>query len=239
VLEPDRDPDFTSSVEERARGATLLAQCVAWLGGAEALDRAVLRWTKDEIVESNGAQHRSHDLTLLAPDGSTRRESAWNDFFSHDVLTPRDAFRLEAGGVRTLAPSQRRALERRLYRDVIGLLQARHRDDFVVASPGAGVLHIRCDGTTHELAVDPASGAIRAHACTGWSERLRYGALRRTFTQWTEAGGLRVPSAWEETCAGEAQAPTDRLAGGWRLEVLDAAPPQSFTRPAPPAAADR
>lgn len=212
---------------------------MAWLGGAEALDRAVLRWSKDEIVESNGAQHRSHDLMLLAPDGSTRRESAWNDFFSHDVLAPRDAFRHEAAGVRTLAPSQRRALERRRYRDVIGLLQARHRDDFVVASPAVGVLRIRCDGTTHELEVDPASGAIRAHAFTGWGSGMRYGALRRTITHWTEAGGLRVPSAWEETFRGEAQDPTDRLAGGWKLEVLDAAPPQAFTRPAPPAAADR
>lgn len=236
MLEPDRDPDFTSSVEERARGATLLAQCVAWLGGAEALDRAVLRWTKDEETETDGTRNRSHSATLLAPDGSLRTEYAWNDFFSHDVLTPRDAFRHEAEGVRTLAPSQRRALERQRYRDLIGLLQARHRDDFVAASPSAGVLRIRCDGTTHELDVDPASGAIRAHACTGWSERLRYGALRRTFTQWTEAGGLRVPSAWEETFAGAAQTPTDRLAGGWKLAVLDAAPPQAFTRPAPPAA---
>ena len=238
MLEPDRDPDFESSEEERARGAALLAQCVEWLGGAEALDRAVLRWTQDEETESDGVRNRSHSATLLAPDGSLRTEYAWNDFFSHDVLSPRDAFRHEAAGMRTLAPAQRRALERQRYRDLIGLLQARHRDAFVAASPAAGVLRIRCDGTTHELEVDPASGAIRAHAFTGWSARLRYGPLRRTFTRWTEAGGLRVPSAWEETFAGEAQAPTDRIAAGWKLEVLDAAPPQAFTRP-PPAAAGR
>ena len=238
MLEPDRDPDFTSTNEERARGAALLAQCVERLGGADALDRAVLRWTKDEIVESAGGKDRSHELILLAPDGSTRQEFAWNDFFSHDVLAPRDAFRHEAAGVRTLAPAQRRALERRRYRELIGLLQARHRGDFVSASPADGVLRLRCDGTTHELEVDPASGMIRAHSFTGWGGGMRYGALRRSFTQWTEAGGLRVPSAWEESFRGEPQDPTDLLAAGWKLEVLEAAPPQAFTRPPPAAAGD-
>lgn len=231
MLEPARDAEFENSEEERARGAALLARSVEWLGGAERLDGAVLLWTKDERSESDGAQHRSLERMLLAPDGSTRRESAWDDRFSHDVLTPDDAFRLEPGSVRTLAASQRRALERRRYRDVIGLLQARHRPGFVSASPTDGVLLIRCDGTTHRLEVDPGDGAIRAHSCTGWSAGMRYGALRRSFTHWTESGGLRVPDAWEETFRGEAQDPTDRRADGWVLEVLDAAPPQAFARP--------
>lgn len=236
LLEPDEDPDFASNAAERERGAALLARAVAWLGGAERLDSAVVMLRRDRMVESGGRSVREADVMLLAPGGRTRREQVWDQSGYVTVLAPDDAFEMSPQGLRTLHPAGRRALERRHHRDPIGLLQCRGEAGFVAASPAEGVLRIRYDGVTQEFAVDPASGEIRSQSHLGRNARLLLGAARRDFTRWETVQGLRVPAAWTLTWEGAPESPVDWIAQGYAIEVLDAAPEGAFARPRPAAA---
>ncbi len=231
VLEPDQDPDFASTPAERAAGAALLARAVEWIGGAERLDRATVLFSRQQESESGGVKHYAADALLLAPGGCTRRESAKDADFTVLVLSASDAFQASPAGVRTLHPAQRRALQRRHHRDVIGLLQARALPGFVAASPGPGRLLVRFDGTTQELEVDPASGEITSQTFTGWSSNLMVGRAQRRFRHWQLAGGVRVPTAWDLEFDGKPDQGQDFLAAGYALAVLEAPPAKAFARP--------
>jgi hypothetical protein len=231
LLEPDEDPDFASTAEERARGAALLARAVEWLGGAERLDSAVVLIQRVRTVESGGAQIREADAMLLAPGGRTRREQAFDQSAYVTVLAPDDAFELSPQGLRTLHAAARRALERRHHRDPIGLLQCRGEKSFVAASPAEGLLRIRYDGVTQDFQVDPATGEIRSQAHLGRNARLLLGAARRGFTRWETVTGLRVPAAWSLTWDGAPENPVDWIGQGYTIEVLDAVPEGAFARP--------
>lgn len=199
VDEPRPEVDAASL----AAGRTLAAKAVAAAGGAEAVAAAdgLHLVLAREVAQGERTVSVGSETLLRLGDGSVRRRRWWGDWSEVLVHTAGDGFAVDDEGVRPLAASQLRELERQVAREPLALLRAAQDGDAVLRALGRGSiagleverLELWHHGTTTILGLDPQSGALVATRFRG----RHHGGLETVEQRWSEpraVGALRLPS---------------------------------------------
>ncbi|NQU50495.1 MAG: hypothetical protein HQ519_17740 [Planctomycetes bacterium] len=235
VLEPSYEsaPKTTSATLQRGRDLVDLA--VAWLGGAERLDRAVMQFSQEEWIDWEGKKRRSASFLVIAPNESLRSDSIWDGHTRSQVATASRAYFVDPEtGTRTMQPAQRIAMERKRQRNVLALMQSRNADGFIASADGRVVLggakrvYIWYRGMNHAVDIHPQSGQVLRHSFVGWGPQASIGNIEQTYTNWTTRNGVKIPVAWDSRFDGVKGASKELLAAGYQIEIVDRVPAGTF-----------
>lgn len=248
-LDPDEAPAQGDDAAKK-RGRELIEHAVAAHGGAARIDgmkSLVLLAEWDE--ESNGeTTHRTRGWMLSFPD-DVRYEDHYGDWHSTRVARKGESFTYYGEGkLEDEHASATRDMHRRLAREPLMILRARHRPDFVAVSLGettqaAGLptpppelarerVLVSFDGTRTELSIEKQSGHIVAASYRGRGPRMLYGPLVRRYDDASVApNGVRVPLATSTEFEGVVQ--PARKALKHVVEVDGPVDAQRFARPEP------
>lgn len=211
-LETD-DPKPAGDEAARKRGMELFELAVKAHGGP-AIDAAKsYRQRVDAMVDYRGKPTPNNTaLTIAFPDRA-RDDFTWdNSTSSHAMSGGQGAWIRNAAFDKVMAPSQVRAFQRAINRNLLTILKARTSLDFVAIRTGDANLDgtpvervaVHFGGATSTLSIDPNSGNILAVAFPmQGGERGWYGVTERTFTEWTTASGILLPIAWTSTFDGK------------------------------------
>lgn len=201
---------------------TVLARTIAWAGGDAGLTGVDLEYSRERDVTHGETTYHVVE---------TRSFAGLRDFATHTVYGDDEwALRLEGGAgafddgegrTRPMNETQRRAMLRDMHGDVVAFLHAASTDANATALSldGASKWRVHVDGFTHELEIDTATGAIRAHTWYGVNDALEFGRIRDEFTRWRSVEGVRVPVVWSRSFEGGEPEVVDLEADGWSVNV--------------------
>ncbi len=206
----DRDdpkPSFDRSPAEA--GKKLLEKLAAWCGGAERIDAAEwYREVVEQVVASGGQNYDNKRVFAVRhPDGIFRSD-AWNkDVWTMTAERNDGTFRRPDGTVQPMNPVQARALERIRDHRLFWILKARKHADFVAGRDaddgGQARLRVWFGGSASTIRLDPDSGKPASIEFVGRGPGAMVGQVKLEFTEFAQAGGLRLPSAWTGTFDGK------------------------------------
>lgn len=237
LLESD---DPAPSGGDSVRGAELAASVVAWIGGAEAIRTArAVEIVQRRKVESGDRTYDHTVSTLLVLPDAVRTVTQWDErVWTRAFRADAGFFQEPDGAVRLMDADQRAEMRRRLDRRLLVMLHHWLAGEAEAVALGADEaisgdrLALRHGGVTLELVVDPASGEPLAARTGGWGgPRATVGQVEHRFTEWREAGGVRVPVAWESWFNGQRDASADKSSEGVEVVANPPVEPAFFVAP--------
>ncbi len=202
VLEqPDEKPETTESSLKRS--AELLAKILEAVGGAEKVD-AVKTYSEATLsptiyqgknVETTRSQH------FAFPD-KVRDDQTWDDLRWSKIRNGESHWFVGSEGeTRGMVANQPVVFEQSYGRNLLYILRARNREDFVAVASGEGLagfkkvefLTVHFGGTTSKLGVDPKSGRVLSISYRGWGPSGFLGEVERYFSDFQIVEGLTLP----------------------------------------------
>ncbi|MHC4947085.1 MAG: hypothetical protein ACYTG1_02325 [Planctomycetota bacterium] len=217
------DPVPAPDDDAARRGRELIEQAVEAVGGAARLDALrTYRLRHVRVMERDGAITTVLRTTTVRFPDSYRRDARSPDGTRGHVATTGAAFFVEPEGNVSMHPSQRAALEKDFAREVLVILRARHRDDFVAAAAGPGraggldveLVEVAFRGATSTLGVDPRTGVVRSIEYRGRGPRRAFGTVKIVFDEFRRVGGLLLPATGVAAFDGEPD-PQRTFTGGF------------------------
>ncbi len=215
IPEPE-GPAVEVTAEGQKKAAELLAKAVDAFGGGERIDAVKNTETATTMAMTTpqGAMPASAKTVVVYPGpaqpGRLRQELTMPMGTMVTVLDGDSGFQQMGPRSRPLPDSVRAETQRSLRRDPVGLLRRRGTEGFTATAAGSEELdggsvelvHVRIDGDSVTLGIDPETGHIRSVAYRG-NMMGRPGQVREVLSDYREVGGLTLPFAAATTLDGE------------------------------------
>lgn len=186
----DSAPPFTA--DQAQRGRALLDRAVQAMGAVDQLRTLEERW-------ETAAEKKKHAAAFVTrawrfPD-IVRRETEYLEWGADGaVIGPSGGAVLGPNAPPSrMRPAQEAAIERDLALELAPLLRARRGKDFQAWDAGGGKVGVLHRGTLVTLALDPSSGLVLSMTYRGRGPGGSFGSLQRTFGDYRETGGVRLP----------------------------------------------
>ncbi len=201
----------------RTAGAALFDALVKSLGGGPRIEtitgiRMRLEFRQKSGRKDDDSESRFMTGFALMRDGRMRLEEAWGESVWAFVATPDDAFATATDRVPvTLVASQRRELEQTIDHNLVPIVFAREREDFVALDRGTEgegdsavrLLEVHFDGQSTTLGLDPETSRPRFLRFRGRADPGPCGVIEDHLSDWRKASGLAVPHGITRTFDGK------------------------------------
>ena len=207
LMERD-DPKPTVDPVARDKAKALLELALKGAGGAERIDAVKsFRIVSEKKTDAGGKMVVTTKSWIAQLPGDVRMEETWGDWTwaatATDAAGPNASgfFELDDGGRPPLHPQQIRALRREFQHNIICILQARTRPDFVAVAAGnekvdgkaVDLLTVYYDGAASTLGLDPKSGELRSIRYRGRGPRAAFGDLQLIYDDHKAVSGINLP----------------------------------------------
>jgi YHS domain-containing protein len=205
------DAPPAGTAQEQKRAQKLIQLALDGFGGAEKVDTVtnLHAITKTTYKHGDGTADYVTEMSVIFPD-KYRSEQSWLDWRGADVVNANHGFRIDNKETWEMEASERDYMIRQYNRHPLVILKARQQPGFRAFAAGRGKvgetevewLKVGIHGATSTLGIDLKTGRVLSVAYQG---RVGgpIGDVLKTFSDFREADGLRLPFTSETFFYGE------------------------------------